>query len=43
MKKIIEEWTTIPVTKSTSERLRGLGKKGERYEEIIIQLLEGKG
>ena len=38
---VIEEWTTIPVTKSMSRRLRELGKKGDRYEDILNRLLSG--
>ncbi len=37
----IEEWTTIPVTKKMAERLRQLGRKGEKYEDILNKLLSG--
>ena len=34
------EKTTILVTKKTREQLRGLGKKGETYDDIIVRLME---
>jgi len=33
--------TTIPVRHETKDRLRSLGLKGQTYDEIISQLMEG--
>ena len=32
--------TTIQVSKETREKLKGIGKKGQTYDEIIENLLE---
>lgn len=32
--------TTIPVSKATRDRLRGLGKKGETYDVLLNRLME---
>jgi DNA replicative helicase MCM subunit Mcm2 (Cdc46/Mcm family) len=34
-----EEFTTIQITKTTRDRLKSLGKKGETYDEIINSIL----
>lgn len=34
------EKTTIWITKSTRERLKDIGRKGETYDEIITRLLD---
>lgn len=36
------EKTTIWITKSTRERLKDIGRKGETYDEIITWLLDGR-
>ena len=36
----MSEWTTIMLTRETVEKLKDLGKKGQRYNEIIIRLIE---
>lgn len=36
----MEQETTIRVSKSTVERLKKLGHKGETYDEIVQRLLE---
>lgn len=41
MVSIVQEWTTIPVSKSMAARLRERGKKGDRYEDILNRLLSG--
>ena len=33
-------WTTITVTKELKTALEDLGKKGDRYEDIIWRLLK---
>lgn len=35
-----DEMTMIPVKKSTRERLKDVGKKGETYDEIINRLID---
>ena len=35
-----DEWTMIPVRKSTREKLKDIGRKGETYDEIINRLIE---
>lgn len=35
-----EETTTIQVSKTTVERLKKLGQKGDTYDQIIQHLLE---
>lgn len=32
--------TTIPLSKRTRDRLRGLGKKGETYDELLNRLMD---
>jgi len=32
--------TTIQLTPGTRDKLKGLGKKGESYEQIILKLLK---
>jgi hypothetical protein len=32
--------TTIPLTKATRDRLRGLGKKGESYDALLNRLMD---
>ena len=32
--------TTIPLTKPTRDRLRGLGKKGESYDQLLNRLMD---
>lgn len=34
--------TTVKLSKKTVERLQKLGRKGDTYEDIIIQLLRRK-
>ncbi len=34
------EKTTILVKKKTREQLKGLGRKGETYDDIIVRLME---
>lgn len=34
------EWTRIRVRKSTTEKLKRLGNKGETYDDIINRLVE---
>ena len=34
--------TTIRLSKETAEMLKGLGRKGETYEEIIKRLIKGE-
>jgi len=44
-KKVIpvsEVWTTIPVTKGMAERIASLGRKRDRYEDILARLLPTK-
>lgn len=36
----MQKYTTIRLTKSTVERLKELGKKGETYDEIIKRLIK---
>ena len=36
-------FTTIRIRKSTAEKLKKLGKKGETYEDIILRLLKKSG
>lgn len=38
----MEETTQIPVKKSTRQKLRDIGKKGQTYDEIINNLIRGK-
>ena len=35
-----EKLTTISLTRELVERLKALGRKGDRYEDIICRLLE---
>lgn len=35
--------TTIPLTKSTRDRLRALGRKGETYDELLNRLMDAYG
>ena len=35
-----EKLTTISLTRELVERLKALGRKGDRYEDIIRRLLE---
>ena len=35
-----KEWRNIRVKKSTLDKLKALGKKGQTYEDIIVKLLE---
>ena len=32
--------TTIPLTKATRDRLRGLGKKGESYDQLLNRMMD---
>lgn len=32
--------TTIPLTKTTRDRLRALGRKGETYDELLNRLMD---
>jgi len=32
--------TTIPLTKTTRDRLRSLGKKGESYDTLLNRMIE---
>lgn len=32
--------TTIPLTKSTRDRLRRVGRKGETYDDVLNRLLD---
>lgn len=38
--KIIEKKTMITLNKSTVEKLKGCGKKGETYDEVVNRLIE---
>ena len=35
-----EKYTSIRVKKSTAQRLNGIGRKGESYDDLIVWLLE---
>lgn len=37
---VMQNRTTLPVRKTTRERLRSFGKKGESYDEILQRLME---
>ena len=32
--------TTIPLTKATRDRLRGVGRKGETYDQLLNRLMD---
>lgn len=32
--------TTIPLGKTTRDRLRGLGRKGETYDQLLTRLMD---
>jgi hypothetical protein len=32
--------TTIPLTKATRDRLRGMGRKGETYDALLVRLMD---
>ena len=32
--------TTVELTKTTRDKLRGIGRKGETYDTLILMLLE---
>lgn len=32
--------TTIPLTKTTRDRLRALGRKGETYDALLVRLMD---
>ena len=36
----MQERTTLPVRKATRDRLRGFGRKGETYDDILRRLME---
>ena len=36
----MQERTTLPVRKTTRDRLRTYGRKGESYDEILRRLME---
>lgn len=36
-------WTTIAVSKELAETLRSLGKKGEKYEDILRRVMKDAG
>jgi hypothetical protein len=40
MPEAVSEKTTIEVEKSTREKLKRIGKKGETYNQIILRLIE---
>jgi len=42
MARTDDEFTTIQVTVGTREKLKGMGKKDETYEEIILRLMGEK-
>lgn len=33
--------TTIPLTKTTRDRLRAMGRKGESYDTLLNRLIDG--
>ena len=35
-----EEWTSMPVTKETLERVKKIGRKGETYDKIMRRILK---
>jgi len=37
---MMQERTTLPVRKTTRDRLRTYGRKGESYDEILRRLME---
>ncbi len=37
------ETTTIPLSKGTRDRLRGMGRKGETYDELLNRLMDAYG
>lgn len=39
----MKEITSIPLKKSTRDRLNELGKKGQTFDELICLLLEQRG
>lgn len=39
-KQVIEEWTTIPLTKLVRDEFRKLGKKGETWNKLIQRLIQ---
>jgi hypothetical protein len=43
MLEAMSEKTTIEVEKSTREKLKRIGKKGETYNQIILRLIEKEG
>ncbi len=38
-----DESTQVPVKKSTRQKLRDIGSKGETYDEIINKLIKNEG
>lgn len=32
-------WTTIPVSRDTREELKGVRRKGESYDSVILRLI----
>ena len=40
MNVIIDEWTTIPVTKKTAKELRKRSQKGKKYEDLITDMIK---
>lgn len=36
-------WTTIAISKELAQMLQSLGKKGERYEDILRKILKETG
>jgi len=37
---MVGDLTTIQIRRMTRDRLRGLGRKGETYDEVLIRLIE---
>lgn len=38
--KYKEQMTSITIFKSTKEKLKNIGKKGETYDAIVLRLIE---
>lgn len=38
--RFVPSITTIPLTKYTRDRLRGLGRKGETYDALLTRLMD---
>jgi len=38
-----DEWTAIPIKKVTRTKLKALGTKGERYDDVLLRLIRKYG